>query len=287
MELASENLDDIVDLALKEDIGSGDLTTEACVNPDLKGEADITCKSGGVLAGQMVARRVFEKVDRSTEYTPLASDGSEVQAATVVASVRGKLASVLTAERVALNFLMRLSGIATLTMRFVREVSETKAVILDTRKTTPGLRGLEKYAVLCGGGVNHRKGLYDMILIKDNHIRAAGSVSAAISKCADYVRETGSKVPFAVEIDSDAELEQALGSGARWVMLDNMDAAHIRRAVEKIRRESKDIKIEISGGVTLSNVKELAECGVDYISVGALTHSADSLDFSLNVVKIA
>lgn len=287
MEFAPENLDGIIDLALQEDIGDGDLTTLACVSPDIEGDAEIICKSDGVLSGQTVAQQVFKKVDGSISYMPVVTDGSNIKANTVVASVTGRLASLLTAERVALNFLMRMSGIATLTERFVREVSGTGIAVLDTRKTTPGLRKLEKYAVLCGGGVNHRKGLYDMILIKDNHIRAAGSVSAALKRCRDYVDETGCEVPIEIEASSGTELEQALASGATRIMLDNMHTAQVKEAVERIRRASGDIKIEISGGVTLANVRELAECGVDYISVGALTHSAPSLDFSLNIVKTA
>jgi nicotinate-nucleotide pyrophosphorylase (carboxylating) len=287
MEFASRNLDGIIDLALQEDIGDGDLTTLACVSPDIEGDADIICKSDGVLSGQTVAQQVFRNVDERIRYASLVTDGSKLKANTDVASVTGKLASLLTAERVALNFLMRMSGIATLTERFVREVTGTGVAVLDTRKTMPGLRELEKYAVRCGGGINHRKGLYDMILIKDNHIRAAGSVSAALKRCLDYVEETSREVPIEIEAGSGAELEQALDSGATRIMLDNMGTAQVREAVEKIRRVSDDIKIEISGGVTLANVRELAECGVDYISVGALTHSAPSLDFSLNIVKTA
>jgi nicotinate-nucleotide pyrophosphorylase (carboxylating) len=287
MEFASENLDGIIDLALQEDIGDGDLTTLACVSPDIEGQADVMCKSDGVLSGQTVAQQVFRKVDERIRYAPLITDGSRLRANTIVASVTGKLASLLTAERVALNFLMRMSGIATLTERFVREVTGTGVAVLDTRKTTPGLRELEKYAVLCGGGVNHRMGLYDMILIKDNHIRAAGSVSEALKKCLDYTEETGCEVPVEIEVDSGTELEQALDSGAARIMLDNMNTAQVKEAVERIHRVSGDIKIEISGGVTLANIRDLAECGVDYISVGALTHSAPSLDFSLNITNIA
>ena len=287
MEFVSKNLDGIIDLALREDIGNGDLTTLACVSPNTEGDADILCKSGGVLSGQAVAQQVFKKVDERIRYEPLVTDGSNVKANTVVASVTGKLTSLLTAERVALNFLMRMSGIATFTERFVREVTGTGVAVLDTRKTTPGLRELEKHAVLCGGGVNHRKGLYDMILIKDNHIRAAGSVSEALKRCRDYVEETGREVPVEIEVGSSIELEQSLDSGATRIMLDNMDTAQVREAVERIRRVPGNIKVEISGGVTLANVRELAECGVDYISVGALTHSAPSLDFSLNIVKTA
>ncbi len=286
MEFETKNLARIIDLALQEDIGDGDITTLACVEPSVTGNAEIICKSGGVLAGQTVVRKVFERVDESLQYAALVTDGSKIEANSVVSRLTGSLASILTAERTALNFLMRLSGIATLTNRFVREIAGTGATILDTRKTTPGLREMEKYAVLCGGGTNHRKGLYDMILIKDNHIRAAGSVPAAVRKCLDYVKNTSHQIPIEVETKSGSEIGQALESGATWIMLDNMDIAEIRQAIEMIRKRSGDVKIEVSGGVTITNVREFAESGVDFISIGALTHSAVSLDFSLNIMDI-
>ncbi len=285
MVFKSENLDAIIDLALREDIGGGDVTTLACVDPHLEGIAEIVCKSDGTLAGQIIARQVFEKVDAGIAYRELLTDGSAVRADTPVADISGKLASILTAERTALNFLMRLSGVATITRKFVDEVAGTGAKILDTRKTSPGLREAEKYAVVCGGGSNHRKGLYDMILIKDNHIQAAGSVAAAVRRCFDYVSGVNGRLQIEVEAGSAEELEQALASGAGWIMLDNMHVEQIREAVGKIRRRSADIRIEVSGGVTFENVRRLAECGVDYISVGALTHSARSLDFSLSVAR--
>lgn len=281
------NANSIVSIALKEDIGDGDLTTLACVDPDITGEASIVCKSGGVMAGQGVALQVFKAVDDNLVYSPKVSDGEKIDRGDVVATIEGSIASILIAERVALNFLMRLSGIASLTRKYVEAVDGTNARILDTRKTTPGLRELEKHAVLCGGGMNHRIGLYDMILIKDNHIHAAGSVPEALRKCNEYVRNADLDVPIEVEAASDEEIEQAIEAGAGWIMLDNMSREQIIKAVDKIRKASRLTKIEVSGGVSLSTVREFAECGVDYISVGALTHSATSLDFSLNISGVA
>ncbi|MBU1319411.1 MAG: carboxylating nicotinate-nucleotide diphosphorylase [candidate division Zixibacteria bacterium] len=280
-------MDHIIELALREDIGSGDITTLACVDPAVHGEAEIVSWSDGVLSGQDIASEVFCRVDDSVKYTSLERDGSEISGGTDIAVIGGKLASILTAERIALNFLMRLSGIATLTRRYVDEISGTRAKILDTRKTTPGLRQAEKYAVLCGGGSNHRKGLNDMALIKDNHIEAAGGLSIALKRTFDYLADAGRDIPVDVEVATDDDLEQALSGGASWIMLDNMDIGRIRDAVSKIREKDDRIKIEVSGRVTLSGLREIAECGVDYISVGALTHSAPSLDFSLNVSKIS
>ncbi|MFH1893198.1 MAG: carboxylating nicotinate-nucleotide diphosphorylase [Candidatus Zixiibacteriota bacterium] len=287
MKLDISQMDDIIELALREDIGSGDITTLACVDPAVHGEAEIVSWSDGVLSGQDIASEVFRRVDNSVKYTSLEHDGSEISGGTDIAVIGGKLASILTAERIALNFLMRLSGIATLTRRYVDEISGTRAKILDTRKTTPGLRQAEKYAVLCGGGSNHRKGLYDMALIKDNHIEAAGGISVALKRTFRYLADAGRDIPVDVEVATDDDLEQALCEGASWIMLDNMDIGRIRDAVSKIREKDDRIKIEVSGGVTLSGLREIAECGVDYISVGALTHSAPSLDFSLIVNKIS
>lgn len=287
MKLDISQMDHIIELALREDIGSGDITTLACVDPAVHGEAEIVSWSDGVLSGQDIASEVFCRVDDSVKYTSLERDGSEISGGTDIAVIGGKLASILTAERIALNFLMRLSGIATLTRRYVDEISGTRAKILDTRKTTPGLRQAEKYAVLCGGGSNHRKGLYDMALIKDNHIEAAGGLSIALKRTFDYLADAGRDIPVDVEVATDDDLEQALSGGASWIMLDNMDIGRIRDAVSKIREKDDRIKIEVSGRVTLSGLREIAECGVDYISVGALTHSAPSLDFSLNVSKIS
>ncbi len=286
MDFLAEELDQLIDLALREDIGDGDITTRASVDPNLIGEAEILFRSGGPLAGQSIARRVFKTVDEKLRYAPMFEDGSIIEAGSVIATISGSLASILTAERTALNFIMRLSGIASLTRKFVDRVDGTNVKILDTRKTTPGMRHAEKYAVVCGGGYNHRKGLYDMIMIKDNHIRAAGSLPAAVKRCTDYRDQIKSDIKIEVEASSQIELEQALESGAKWIMLDNMNVEQIRDSVKKIRAFSKDIKIEISGGVNLDTVRQFAECGVDYISVGALTHSAPASDFSLNIVRI-
>jgi nicotinate-nucleotide pyrophosphorylase (carboxylating) len=286
MEFLAEQIDDLIRYSLEEDIRDGDITTRACVSGDLRGEANIICKSDSIMCGQSIARRVFKTVDDDVRYAPSVTDGELVVSGTVVANVTGNLSSILTAERTALNYIMRLSGISTLTRRYVDVVSDTEARILDTRKTTPGLRIAEKYAVVCGGGFNHRKGLYDMILVKDNHIKAVGSLPAALKRCITYRDTVKKSLQIEVEAGSMVDVEQALGAGAEWIMLDNMDIEQIKAAVSKIRGFSKDIKVEVSGGITLENVKQYADCGVDYISVGALTHSSTSVDFSLDVVRI-
>lgn len=282
----SEDTRKLMEIALREDIGAGDVTTRACVNPSIRGEANIIAKASGVICGQHVARAIFKAVDSDTVYAPLCEDGDLLEPGRQIAEIAGRFASILTAERTALNFLMRLSGVASITREFVSRVSHTSCSILDTRKTTPGFRELEKYAVRCGGGTNHRSGLYDMILIKDNHIRSSGSLTAALNRCKSYVESVTDMIPIEVEVSSMPELEQALDGGADWIMLDNMDISEINTAVRLIREQNRGIKVEVSGGVSLETVAALAECGVDYISAGALTHSARALDLSLNVVRI-
>jgi len=286
MKFDASKIEDLIALALREDIGDGDITTEACVDPEIAGEAEIVCRSKGVLCGQDIAMEVFRRVDDTVEYNALLEDSLDLTGDTLVATIKGRLASILIAERTALNFLMRLSGIATLTRRYVDEVRGTDAKVLDTRKTTPGIRLAEKHAVLCGGGSNHRIGLFDMALIKDNHIAAAGGLSVALTRMRDYLARQGKNVEIDVEVASDDDLQKALDNDAKWIMLDNMNTSRIREAVRKIRAKDAKIKIEVSGGVTIANLREIAECGVDYISIGALTHSAPSLDFSLNVRRI-
>jgi len=282
----SEDTQNLIDISLREDIGSGDVTTRACVDPAIRGEAIIVARSNGLLSGQHIARHIFKTVDSDSVYAPLREDGNKLESNTQIAEISGRFASILTAERTALNYLMRLSGVASLTAKFVEKVAHTQCRILDTRKTTPGFRELEKYAVRCGGGMNHRTGLYDMILIKDNHIRSAGSLPAALKRCRSYVEALADPVPIEVEVASMPELEQALDAGADWLMLDNMNITQIKTAVERIRQQDRKIKVEVSGGVSLDTVASIAECGVDFISVGALTHSARALDLSLNVTRI-
>ena len=267
----------LIELALAEDVGPGDVTTQATIPEGATGEAVILAKAHGVLAGLPVAAEVFRRVDRGIRFEELAQDGEPVAPGDAVARLSGPLRGILTGERVALNFLSHLSGIATLTAEFVTAVAPYRAVILDTRKTTPGWRSLEKYAVRCGGGRNHRLGLYDMVLIKDNHIAACGSISEAVRR----VRAAGVKAPIEVEAKDLDELAEALSLEVDRILLDNMDLEELREAV---RLAGGETPLEASGGVTLETVAEVAACGVDFISVGAITHSAPALDLSLEIL---
>ena len=264
---------------LREDLGQGDLTSLLVVPEDIEGEAVILAKEGGVLAGLWVAERVFALADPRTAFAPLVAEGARVAEGTEVARVRGPLRGILAGERLALNLLQRLSGIATLTRAYVEALAGTKAQILDTRKTTPGLRALEKYAVRVGGGRNHRYGLFDGILIKENHVRAAGGVGEA-------VRRAKARAPHYLKVEVEvrdlAELEEALEAGADLILLDNFPLEALREAV---RRVGGRVPLEASGNMTLERAKAAAAAGVDYVSVGALTHSAKALDLSLLVVR--
>jgi nicotinate-nucleotide pyrophosphorylase (carboxylating) len=265
---------ELIDHALAEDVGSGDATTELLVPPDAVGRAVLTQKAPGVVAGMRVAEAVFHRVDPTLRWHSHVEEGVWRDAGGVVAEVAGHSRSILTAERVALNFLQRLSGVATLTARYVREVAGTGARILDTRKTTPGLRVLEKQAVLAGGGHNHRSGLFDAILVKENHSAMAGGVGAATRQA---LRAAGG-LPVEVECSTLAEVREALEAGAPRILLDNMTNDELREAVALTAGRAT---LEASGGVSLETVRAIAETGVDYISVGALTHSAPALDVSL------
>ena len=264
---------------LREDLGQGDLTSLLVVPEDIEGEAVILAKEGGVLAGLWVAERVFALADPRTAFAPLVAEGARVAEGTEVARVRWLLRGILAGERLSLNLLQRLSGIATLTRAYVEALAGTKAQILDTRKTTPGLRALEKYAVRVGGGRNHRYGLFDGILIKENHVRAAGGVGEA-------VRRAKARAPHYLKVEVEvrdlAELEEALEAGADLILLDNFPLEALREAV---RRVGGRVPLEASGNMTLERAKAAAEAGVDYVSVGALTHSAKALDLSLLVVR--
>ncbi|HID10474.1 MAG TPA: carboxylating nicotinate-nucleotide diphosphorylase, partial [Candidatus Latescibacteria bacterium] len=268
----------LVGLALREDVGPGDWTTLWTVPPDLRAEGAILAEEDGVVCGLRVAEMVFQEVDPVLSFSSRFRDGERVRSGDVVAVVEGPARGMLTAERTALNFLGRLSGIATLTSRYVCAVRGTKAKVLDTRKTTPGWRPLEKYAVRCGGGGNHRMGLYDMVLIKDNHIALAGGIAEAVRR----VRESmGSrKLKVEVEVRTLKELEEALVSGVDRVLLDNMSPEEVREAVGLVRGR---VEVEASGGITLENIRKYAEAGVDYISVGTITHSARGLNVSMDV----
>ena len=275
MAVATDTVERIVLAALAEDIGAGDVTTDATVPPDAVGVADLLVKEAGVVCGVRVAETTFRALDPDIRFEALASDGDVVDPPAVVARISGSERAILTAERVALNFLGRLSGIATLTSRYVDALEGTGTSVLDTRKTTPGLRELEKYAVACGGGRNHRFGLDDAVLVKDNHLRAAGSVPAAV----ELVR-AASALPIEVECDTLDQVAEALAVGVDAILLDNMSLDRLREAVDLTRGRAR---LEASGGVTLDTIRAIAETGVDEISVGALTHSARSLDVSLEL----
>jgi nicotinate-nucleotide pyrophosphorylase (carboxylating) len=272
-------LDPILRQALAEDIGPGDVTTAAVLTGDERGQARAIAKSDLVVAGADVFREVFTLLDASLDVALSLRDGDRARPGDSLAELTGRLGSILTAERTALNFFQRLCGIATLTRRFVEEIDGTGARILDTRKTAPGLRLLDKYAVRVGGGRNHRFALFDGVLIKDNHIAAAGGIAAAVAK----VRQTVAHLmKIEVECKNAAEVEEALAAGADAVMLDNMDLPAMREAVALVRGR---VPIEASGNVTLANVRRVAETGVDFISVGALTHSVAAADISLNIQR--
>ncbi len=266
----------IVEAALREDLGEGDITTMATVAKSKEGRCRIVAKEDLVLAGSFLARMVFSSLDGRLKYRALAEDGTSVRRGRPIAEIRGPLAPMLTGERVALNFLQRLSGIATLTGKFVRKARPVK--ILDTRKTTPGLRVLERYAVRMGGGYNHRAGLHDAILIKDNHISAAGGVREAIRR---VYRKYGDSIAIEVEASTLKETREAIAGGADIIMLDNMRPTRIRKALKMINGRAVT---EVSGGITLSNIEEFASTGADFISVGALTHSAPAVDISMKVI---
>jgi nicotinate-nucleotide pyrophosphorylase (carboxylating) len=275
MAVAIDMLERVAFAALAEDLGDGDVTTEATVDADATGSADLVVREPGVVCGLAVAEAVFRAVDSELRFERLVEEGASVAAGTAVARVAGPERAILTGERTALNFLARLSGIATLTRRYVDAVEGTGAAILDTRKTTPGLRALEKHAVATGGGRNHRFGLDDGVLVKDNHLRAAGSVASAVERL-----RAATPLPIEVECDTLEQVSEALAAGAEAVLLDNMSPDQLRAAVALARGRAR---LEASGGVTLENVRAVAETGVDEISVGALTHSARSLDVSLEL----
>jgi nicotinate-nucleotide pyrophosphorylase (carboxylating) len=260
--------------ALAEDIGTGDVTTDSIVPTDAKMTGRIVAKQAGIIAGLDITAGVFYLLDERISFEPKVIEGSKVQDRTPVAGVYGPTRSILIAERTALNFLGRISGIATLTRQFVDAVAGTRAKILDTRKTAPGLRAIDKLAVLRGGGHNHRHGLHDMILIKDNHIASAGSLADAVSQ----VRASGTNLEIEVEASTLDDVNEAIELGVQRILLDNMSLDMLKEAV---RLTGDRVKLEASGNVTLANVREIAETGVDFISVGALTHSAQVFDVSL------
>jgi nicotinate-nucleotide pyrophosphorylase (carboxylating) len=264
---------------LQEDLGHGDLTSELTLPPSVEGEAVILAKEPGILAGLEIARRVFRLVDPQLAFASQVEEGASVVAGQEVVQIKGSLRGILAAERLALNLLQRLSGIATLTRTYVEALRGTSTQLLDTRKTTPGLRALEKYAVRVGGGKNHRFGLFDGILIKENHIRGAGGILAAVQRA-----KAGAPHHLKVEVEvrNLQELEEALAAGADLILLDNFPLEQIRAAVQRVGGK---VPLEASGNMNLERARQAAEAGVDYISVGALTHSAKALDLSLLVVR--
>ena len=270
----------LINNALKEDVGKGDITTRATISKSKKAVGKFLVKADGVIAGLEIAKAVFKSVDSKIKFEIKINDGSKVNKGDVAAIVTGNAQCILTAERTALNFLQRMSGVATSANIYSDKVKHTKAKVIDTRKTVPGLRMLDKMAVKLGGCENHRIGLYDMFLIKDNHIEVSGSITKAVESCLKYQKKHNTKFKIEVETKNLKEVEEALKTKADIIMLDNFEIDKMKQAVQLINGKCK---IEASGGVNLETVQAIAETGVDYISVGALTHSVKALDISLEI----
>ncbi len=274
-----EELEDkLIDLAFAEDIGDGDHTTLCCIPEDAMGKSHLLIKEDGILAGVEVAKKVFDRFDNTMKVEVLIGDGAEVKKGDIAMVVTGKVRSLLQTERLMLNIMQRMSGIATMTHKYVEKLKGTKTHVLDTRKTTPGMRMLEKQAVKIGGGMNHRIGLFDMILLKDNHVDFAGGITNAIARCHAYLKEKNLDLKIELEVRNFDELNQVLThGGVNRIMLDNFSVADTKKAVELIGGR---YETESSGGITFDTIRDYAECGVDFISVGALTHSVKGLDMS-------
>jgi nicotinate-nucleotide pyrophosphorylase (carboxylating) len=281
-DVPDEEIDELVSVALEEDVGEGDFTTLWTVNATARARGAVGSREATVVAGARAAERVFRRVDPGLRVDVVVEDGGTVDPGGTILTAEGSTRSILTAERAALNFLARLSGIATLTRAFVRAVEGTGARILDTRKTTPGWRALEKWAVRLGGGVNHRMGLYDMVLVKDNHVAAAGGVGAAVRSVA---RENGRRLPVEAEITRLDELAELRGLPLDRILIDNMTNDEIAAVVREVSRWDPRPELEASGNMTLERVRSVAETGVDWISVGAITHSARWVDLSLELTS--
>lgn len=271
-------IDKIIALAIEEDIDTGDITTNALVPETSMAVAEMTAKADGVISGIEIARKVFEQIDKNILWTPFVKEGDHVKKGDRIVRIEGSFRALLTAERTALNILQRMSGIATAASIYVKELEGSGTNLLDTRKTAPGMRILDKMAVKAGGGTNHRMGLYDMALIKDNHIKVAGGIPNAVIQVRKSIKPG---ISIEVEVTNLDETQQAIDSGADIIMLDNMNTAQMAQAVKLINGRAKT---EASGNMTLSRVKEVATAGVDFISVGALTHSVTALDISMNIV---
>ena len=270
--------DRLIDLAFAEDIGDGDHTTLCCIPDTAMGKSHLLIKEDGILAGVEVAKRVFARFDPTMQVEVLIGDGAHVKKGDIAMVVTGKVRSLLQTERLMLNIMQRMSGIATMTAKYVERLKGTKTHVLDTRKTTPGMRMLEKQAVKIGGGMNHRIGLFDMILLKDNHVDFAGGIANAINRCHEYLKEKGLDLKIEIEVRNFDELKQAMDCGGiNRIMLDNFSVENTKKAVEMVAGK---YEIESSGGITFDTICDYAECGVDFISVGALTHSVKGLDMS-------
>ena len=283
MTLIEELSDNLIALSFAEDIGDGDHTTLCCIPPTAEGKSRLIIKEEGVLAGVEIAKRIFHHFDPAMKIEVFILDGAEVKRGDVAFTVEGKVQSILQTERLVLNVMQRMSGIATTTRLYVRQLEGTRTKVLDTRKTTPGMRILEKEAVRIGGGENHRIGLFDMILLKDNHVDFAGGIEQAITRAHNYLKEKGKDLKIEIEVRNFDELEEVLRvGGVDRIMLDNFNPVDTKEAVQRIAGR---FETESSGGITFDTLRDYAECGVDYISVGALTHSVKSLDMSLKAVK--
>ncbi|MFC2321967.1 MAG: carboxylating nicotinate-nucleotide diphosphorylase [Tannerella forsythia] len=282
MKSADQLIDELITLAFAEDIGDGDHTTLCCIPSTEMGKSQLIIKESGVLAGVEMARRIFKHFDPDMRMDIFICDGTEVKRGDIAFTVEGRVQSLLQTERLVLNVMQRMSGIATTTRRYVKALEGTKTRVLDTRKTTPGMRMLEKEAVRIGGGVNHRIGLFDMILLKDNHVDFAGGIEQAITRAQSYLEEKRKKLKIEIEVRNFKELDEVMKvGGVDRIMLDNFSPSDTREAV---RRIGGRYETESSGGITFDTLRDYAECGVDYISVGALTHSIQSLDMSLKAV---
>lgn len=272
-------VDDLIELAIREDIGDGDHSSLSCIPHDERGRMKLLVKQEGILAGVEVAQRVLKRLDLEVKFEQLLEDGARIKPGDIAFYVEGRLISLLQAERILLNIMQRMSGVATQTAIYVKELEGLKTKVLDTRKTTPGMRVLDKMAVKLGGGENHRIGLFDMVILKDNHIDFAGGILKAIPRVREYLKEKGKNIPIEVEVRSLDDIRDVFAAGGcDRIMLDNFTPEMTREAVKLIDGR---IEIESSGGITLKNLREYAECGVDFISVGALTHQIKSLDLSL------
>ena len=275
--------DRLIDLAFAEDIGDGDHTTLCCIPENAMGKSHLLIKEDGIIAGVELAKRVFAKFDPTMQVEVLINDGTPVKKGDIAMVVTAKVRSLLQTERLMLNIMQRMSGIATMTNKYVERLKGTKTHVLDTRKTTPGLRMLEKQAVKLGGGMNHRSGLFDMILLKDNHIDFCGGITNAITRCHEYLKEKGLDLKIEIEVRNFDELAEAMNCGGiNRIMLDNFSVADTKKAVDIVGGK---FEMESSGGITFDTIRDYAECGVDFISVGALTHSVKGLDMSFKACE--